>query len=105
MKAFFRSLFHHPISIIFYAIYTWVCMGVNSANLKFAKWLEANADQTAITANEVAFWLTFAIVVITLLFALVLAINAALRKGDKFYLWLLSIVILQGAVTLYFVLN
>ncbi len=105
MKAFFRSLLRHPISIIFYAIYTWVCLGANSANLKFAKWLEANANQTAITANEVAFWLTIAVVVITLLFALVLAINAALRKGDKFYLWLLSIVILQGAVTLYFVLN
>ena len=94
MKAFFQILLKHPISIIFYGIYSWFCVKSFIAFRQYHFWLAGNHEHS-ISYGEGIGYLSIFLILFAVIFCFILLINAIARKQFLFYCWLVFIIFSQ----------
>jgi hypothetical protein len=99
MTPFFKTLLKHPVSVIFYSAYTWLCYEVLRSRLEFHQWLKTH-PQHSISYGEGIAYIAFFRVIVGAIFGLVTLINALVSKQVFFYAWLMAIVFIQTLVAL-----
>jgi hypothetical protein len=95
MTPFFNLLLKHPVSVMFYLLYTALCAKVLTSNIKFHHWLAANPGHHSVSYGEGIVYSILFLLMVGGIFGLVLIINAIIRKQSAFYLWLLLLLFIQ----------
>ncbi|MDN5284057.1 MAG: hypothetical protein JWR38_331 [Mucilaginibacter sp.] len=105
MKRVFQFFKKHPISVIGYILYGWLCFELASLKLQFherLKHLKPYESSSIIVGGEGIGYGTFFLFIVGGMFLLVIIINAAFRKEEyKFYLWFGLLIIVQTLAVLY----
>lgn len=101
MKSFLLILLKHPVSVVCYGFYTWLCYGMYADRIEHRRWLKVHPrDPHALGYGEgIAYMVIFLIIIGTIL-GLVLLINALALKELAFYGWLIAIVFAQTILVL-----
>ena len=95
MKPFFNLLLKHPVSVVFYLLYTALCAMVLTSNIRYHHWIAANPGRHGVSYGEGIMYGILYLLIIGAVFGLVLIANAVVRKQPAFYLWLLLLVAIQ----------
>jgi len=97
-----RLLIRHPISIISYIIYLFLCWEVGSLALTVHKEAEISPDKRPpISGVEALTILSIALLFLAALFVSVMTLNAAFRKkNNDFYWWMDAAIIISTGIAL-----
>jgi hypothetical protein len=103
MKTVIQFFKKHPIAIICYALYCWLCLNRVQKQLQFRvriHHLKPGESGLSVGGEAIAQAAIFLALVVTI-FVFVNIINLYLSKGNaKFYLWLSLLIIAQTVVVL-----
>ncbi|MGZ3945572.1 MAG: hypothetical protein ACXVJB_11560 [Mucilaginibacter sp.] len=100
MAPFFKTLLEHPVSVVFYLLYTALCGLIMTSNIRYHHWLVANPGKHGVSYGEgIMFGILF-LLMVGGIFGLILIINAIVRKQPAFYVWLLLLVFIQTVVAI-----
>jgi|GEM_PF-2025980 len=95
VKPFFKTLFKHPISVVFHLVYTALCVLIMTSNIRYHRWLIANPGKHGVSYGEGIMFGILLLLMVGGIFGLILIINAVVRKQPAFYMWLLLLVFIQ----------
>ena len=98
MNAIKQIFVKHPFSVIGYLLHFGFCCLVCKAAFRYQQFLKDNPGHINISFGEGVMYGYFFLAMITVVFVMIICANVIARKENKFYLWLLLVVIVQTAL-------
>jgi ABC-type multidrug transport system permease subunit len=90
----------HPIAVVFYLLYSWLCYSLISAKFKFEETIKQHPDISHnVAGGETIGQISVLLSMVTIIFFVISGCCAIGSKTQtKFYLWLCLVVIVQTFV-------
>ena len=104
MNPILNFLRRHPIAVIFYSLYTWLCVESLEITLRYyegLKHLPPGVSGIAINGEGVSLWMMM-FFIIAIMFLVVILVNAIIyQKNNNPYYWLCVIIIAQACLVIF----
>ena len=93
-------LWRHPVAVVFYLLYSWLCYGLISSKFKFEQTIKQHPELSHnVAGGEVIGQTGVLLTMFTIIFFVIIGCCAIGSKTEtKFYLWLCLVVIVQTFV-------
>jgi hypothetical protein len=93
-------LWRHPIAVVFYFLYSWLCYGLISSKFKFEETIKQHPDISHNVAGGEAIGQTSGLLaIVTIIFFVISGCYAIGNKTEtRFYLWLCLVIVVQTFV-------
>jgi len=96
MKAVLPLLKKHPIAIGFYLLYALMWMRIIIVHIGIEQYLSSAGHRTPFMHDEGFAFASLAALIISVIFAIVICVNAVARSKEQtpFYLWMVAAIII-----------